>query len=516
MFDTVSNKKYQVHYKVTIRSENILCKTMFCREHLATFVEAWLSLTIVSNLQHCEYCNGFTEKYISISAAVSDDTIFIFKMLFAKVLSHDLDYYLSFMTSLPQMNRSYNDASIIMIPEVISKMEFEFEHSLMPLIPHMTSLSSGCNIQMELVNVISEYHCPRIQFKVEDMSITKTGVVISSVKVKYDVNATIRTGSHVLVCLDTYMDSIKGLHKEKTTPNDDLIAEILSVLCSVVSIISLIGMLCVYLMLKELRTIPGINNMMLSVHLIIANGLYLFGLNAAPNATLCTVIGILTHYFWLSSVMWMHICSIHMFRVFFMENVPNIHQSKRVVYVYSLYVITVSVLLVCVNIIYSFVGESHEKSSLGYGGYMCYIASSNMILFTFVIPIGCTLLSNIVLFCFVIVKIEILPEVNSAGGKNRNTFLIYIKLTCLTGVTWIFGFIYQWTLIKELSYIFIICNASQGLFIFLSFCCNARVRNMCRSRYKNTKALNKSSTISAISTKKTQIVINTSYSQPDP
>ena len=147
---------------------------------------------------------------------------------------------------------------------------------------------------------------------------------------------------------------------------------------------------------------------------------------------------------------------------------------------------------------------------------MCYIASSNMILFTFVIPIGCTLLSNIVLFCFVIVRIEILPDVNSAGGKNRNTFLIYIKLTCLTGVTWIFGFIYQWTLIKELSYIFIICNASQGLFIFLSFGFNARVRNMCRSRYKNTKALNKSSTISALSTKKTQIVVNTSYVQPDP
>ena len=504
MFDTVSYKKYQVHYKVTIHSENTLCKTMFCREHLATSLEALLSRTIAENLQHCEYCNGFTEKYISVSAAVSDDTIFIFKMLFAKVLSHDLDYYLSVMTSLPQMNMSYNNASIIMIPEVISKMEFELEDSLVPLIPSMTSLSSGCTTNMELVNVISEYHCPRVQFKVEDVSVTKTEVVISSVNAKYNVNATISTGSHVFVCLDTYMNSIKGLYKEKTTPNDDLIEEILSVLSSVVSIISLICTLFVYLILKELRTIPGINNMVLSIHLIIANGLYLFGLHAAPNATLCTVIGILTHYFWLSSVMWMHICSIHMFRVFFfMENVPNTHQSKRVVYVYSLYVITVSMLLVCVNIIYSFVGESREKSSLGYGGYMCYIASSNMILFTFVIPIGCTLLSNIVLFCFVIVRIEILPEVNSAGGKNRNTFLIYIKLTCLTGVTWIFGFIYQWTLIRELSYIFIICNASQGLFIFLSFCCNARVRNMCRSRYKNTKGINKSSAISALSTKKT-------------
>jgi hypothetical protein len=56
---------------------------------------------------------------------------------------------------------------------------------------------------MELVNVINEYHCPRIKFKVEDVSITKTGVVISSATVKYAVNATIRTGSHVLVCLDT-------------------------------------------------------------------------------------------------------------------------------------------------------------------------------------------------------------------------------------------------------------------------------------------------------------------------
>jgi hypothetical protein len=122
--------------------------------------------------------------------------------------------------------------------------------------------------------------------------------------------------------------------------------------------------------------------------------------------------------------------------------------------------------------------------------FRIYIISNiKTFLFTFVIPVGFILLSNTVLFCLVVVRIEKLPEVNLASGKNRNTFLIYIKLTCLTGVTWIFGFIYQWTLIRELSYIFIVCNASQGLFIFFSFCCSARVRNMCRLKLKQIQYL---------------------------
>lgn len=58
--------------------------------------------------------------------------------------------------------------------------------------------------------------------------------------------------------------------------------------------------------------------------------------------------------------------------------------------------------------------------------------------------------------------------------------IIYIKITCITGITWIFGFVYQWTLIDVLSYIFIILNASQGMFIFLSFGCKSIVRSRLR------------------------------------
>ncbi|CAC5365567.1 unnamed protein product [Mytilus coruscus] len=58
------------------------------------------------------------------------------------------------------------------------------------------------------------------------------------------------------------------------------------------------------------------------------------------------------------------------------------------------------------------------------------------------------------------------------------------------GMSWIFGFVHQWTLIDALSYIFIILNASQGLFMFLSFGCNGIVRSRIRVKLFGQKTQN--------------------------
>ncbi|XP_052088428.1 adhesion G protein-coupled receptor E3-like [Mytilus californianus] len=219
--------------------------------------------------------------------------------------------------------------------------------------------------------------------------------------------------------------------------------------------------------------------MMLSLHLLVAHSLYLFGFNATWNDKLCSSLGLLTHYFWLASIFWMHICTVHMFRVFFsMKMKPTVKQSKRVVVVYSFYASIIAGLLVASNITYYLASDQNKQTNgyLGYGGDKCYITLTEMILFTFAIPVGILLASNVVLFCLVIYKIENLPEVNSNKGRDRNMFVIYAKLTCLTGITWMFGFIYEWIHVPAFSYVFILLNASQGLFIFLSFCCNDRVR----------------------------------------
>ena len=58
------------------------------------------------------------------------------------------------------------------------------------------------------------------------------------------------------------------------------------------------------------------------------------------------------------------------------------------------------------------------------------------------------------------------PKIQKHIKNERNDIIIFAKLSALTGFCWIFGFVYRWTDIQLFSYLFIIFNASQGLFIF--------------------------------------------------
>ena len=511
-FDEVPNVVYEVYYKASIYRNNESCEMQDCFQIFANDFEFILDKAIFSRLKskHTGYY-VLPNTTVLVPTHMSNYTYFIIDILFEEYGRHVQELYLNVFMSVTEIGTPYYEQNISIRTKMISKMALESENST----PFVRFHRHGDRFdRVDTVHVNRDYYCPRIKFNTDEVNISKTQVIVSSLNVTYDINSEIRNGNHVLVCLDSYMDAIHRQKTNNTTGQEDMVEEILSFICSTISIVSLICTLVVYTVFKELRTIPGINNMILSGHLIIANVLYVFGFTATEHCYFCVAIGMLIHYFWMTSIMWMHICSIHMFRVFFfMMTVPNVSQSKRVIAVYSLYVNVVSVLLISVNIISFVIGDESADGYLGYGGEMCYIANSKMVLFTFVIPVGIILLSNIVLFCLVVVRIEKLPEVKSTGGKNRNTFLIYIKLTCLTGVTWIFGFIYQWTLIRELSYIFIICNASQGLFIFLSFCCSARVRNMCCLKLKQIQYLKKSSaksTSGVSSPTKTVLVVRNS------
>lgn len=223
--------------------------------------------------------------------------------------------------------------------------------------------------------------------------------------------------------------------------------------------------------------------MMLSCHLLVAHSLYLFGMNATYNTVLCVGIGLLTHYFWLGSVLWMHICTLDIFRIFY-YHVNNLSISNRMKLLkrYLLYSISVCCLFLTINIVYFFVSDNSTLGYLGYGGDRCYITKAAMILYTFAVPVGIIILLNMILLCFVIFRFETAQQVDSETKIDRPMLIIYTKISIITGMTWVFGFLHQGTLIDALSYIFIILNASQALFIFLSFGCNGFVRSRIRAK----------------------------------
>lgn len=251
---------------------------------------------------------------------------------------------------------------------------------------------------------------------------------------------------------------------------------ILALICTCLSLLCLLLTLIVYIWIQELRTQPGINNMVLSASLFCAQVLFQFASGQAKNIPkwICQVIGVFVHFSWLHAIFWMNICSFHMFRSFTaLKTSTNNTSTLKQTLLYELYSIVLSAVPVSINIAVLYTATAGDE--MGYGEGICYISRYYMVGYTFTLPVFIVVFINIVLFLIVVVKITRMPSVQSSCTHNRSYMTIYAKLSSLTGITWLLGFVYVSTEIEAIEYLFIIPNAGQGVFIFVAFVCNKRV-----------------------------------------
>jgi len=99
-----------------------------------------------------------------------------------------------------------------------------------------------------------------------------------------------------------------------------------------------------------------------------------------------------------------------------------------------------------------------------------------------VLPIGIIFITNCVFFFCVIVNLSKSRNIQKNVKTERNELTILVKQSTITGLTWIFGLVYSLSGEKAFSYLFIIFNASQGVFLFLAFIANRRVVDMLLTR----------------------------------
>jgi hypothetical protein len=59
--------------------------------------------------------------------------------------------------------------------------------------------------------------------------------------------------------------------------------------------------------------------------------------------------------------------------------------------------------------------------------------------------------------------------------KARSELLVYMRLASLLGFTWVWGLLQNALEHPVVRYAFIVCNASQGVFIFVAFVCKQSV-----------------------------------------
>ena len=423
---------------------------------------------------------GTNDKYIDKSYYMKDEENFF---------EVDLKFHITDMHSLDDIVQLAADLQNDTLDISLNMSAYKFEVQKRDFGPREYSQNNTfralnfCSASTEAVSLSKQNTCPLISLSLDnnDCFEYKDGVICPTINITLNVSEYhfSTNGSDLFVCSDIYMNHSAHFIRERKTNNisSPNASVILSLVCTIISLVCLAISFMTFCLFPKLRTLPGKNNMSLILTLIIAQAMFLVSSFAQleSGSLGCKIVGVLTHFVWLAAIFWMNICTFHVFRVFTSIEALSVDSDLKSFVMYSAYALALPVCLVVINVVVSLV--SSDMAEFGYGKSTCYISSEKMVGFTFGIPVGFVIITNLMMFAFFIYKIKTAPVVKKDVKNERNDIIIFAKLSTLTGFTWIFGFIYSWTDIELFSYLFIILNATQGVLLFLSFVCNKRVIN---------------------------------------
>ena len=130
--------------------------------------------------------------------------------------------------------------------------------------------------------------------------------------------------------------------------------------------------------------------------------------------------------------------------------------------------------------------EVDEKFRPEFGGPRCWYTQRYAMLIYFGVPVAISLLLNT--FFFVTTSWNLRRAFKkSVNPSEDHHFGVYVRLFVIMGITWSFGFISAFTDEFVVDLIFVILNALQGLFLFLSFVCNRSVRAEIRKKRQKSR-----------------------------
>lgn len=325
--------------------------------------------------------------------------------------------------------------------------------------------------------------CPYVKLNLSEAQLLDNNqlIVLNKANATFNKNEYKFIGSHFIICVDDYdrerTHTTLGDEATVSSHKTETILNIFNEACTIISLVCLFLTFTVYCIFSSLRTIPGKNLMLLCLTLFCAQGLLLFGLRATSNSAMCICIGIGIHYFWMAAFCAIHVCSFHMFKVFYFDALSNesLRHKRSLFLKYLLYVTFFP--LVCVLVtVFSNSMNTHSVSA-GYGGNICFISNFYIFIGTFLIPATLIFLNNIVFFILAFHSIRRSPNVPS--NREKNNFCIFLRLCTIVGITWPLLILGNVVNIMWFSFVVASINALQGVYIFISFILNRRVLSMC-------------------------------------
>ncbi|CAF0900558.1 unnamed protein product [Brachionus calyciflorus] len=309
---------------------------------------------------------------------------------------------------------------------------------------------------------------------------------------------------------------LENLNDEKCNLmlDEDNVKKYLTIIGQLVSILSLIILLFIYIRNKLHQNLPGKILIMLSLSLIFSQIFFLtsmyltksyiekkfinsascqinienvLDLNNVYFILPCYLASMLTHFFYLKYFLWTSIMAYDLFKMFRKHTTIKSSDSLFLRYLICAWCLPLSIVIIL---------QIKNPSRLSYGFKSCFISSTLDLLIFFIVPISFILILNIFFFVYSIYSIKKVDSLAlkyvtkdsmscSNNKQEKSRLLLYSKLFILSGMSWLLGIISS--IINDkyslLWYLYILLNSFQGLFIFCSYGFNKNDKSNFKSNF---------------------------------
>ncbi|XP_033640568.1 uncharacterized protein LOC117300831 [Asterias rubens] len=255
---------------------------------------------------------------------------------------------------------------------------------------------------------------------------------------------------------------------------------------SCLSLFALFATFVTYCVFSELRNMAGKCTMNLAAALFTAILLFLLAGVLNQDHGACVFGAVVAHFAWLAAFCWMTVLSFNVARTI-SSMVPRRGKNIGLDWAFILYMslawgLPFIIIIICLILHFC----NCASADLIYAhDDICWITDTTARVVAFVVPVSASLFISTCLFIFTIVYLRRTRQSTRAARRQgtvdaaREELSIYAKLCCIVGLTWLFGFLSQsLTGIIPFSYIYLILNYLQGVFIFFAFCFNQKVRGL--------------------------------------
>nr|XP_056701384.1 adhesion G protein-coupled receptor L2 isoform X9 [Euleptes europaea] len=200
----------------------------------------------------------------------------------------------------------------------------------------------------------------------------------------------------------------------------------------------------------------------LCINLLIAEFIFLIGIDKTEYKIACPIFAGLLHFFFLAAFAWMCLEGVQLY-LMLVEVFESEYSRKKYYYVAG-YLFPATVVGVSAAIDYSSYGT--QKA--------CWLKVDNYFIWSFIGPVTFIILLNLIFLVITLCKMvkhsNTLKPDSSRLENIKSWVLGAFALLCLLGLTWSFGLLFVNEETIVMAYLFTVFNAFQGMFIFIFHC----------------------------------------------